>query len=50
MLSRVDNRDVSVYLLLSRAYTEPRLFLLLIRPCWGGRWVCVGGWEKKQPG
>lgn len=37
-------------LLLSKAYTEPRPFLLFALPWWQGSWGCKRGWEETQPG
>ena len=41
-----DNTEMFL-LLLSRAYTEPRPFLLFILPCCQG---CTGCWEETQAG
>ena len=46
---RADNTEMFL-LLLSRACTEPRLFLLLVLPHWGGDWGCLGDWEETEPG
>ena len=47
--NNVDN-TVNSSLLLSRAYTEPRPFLLLTPPLQRAVWQCIRSWEGTPPG